>query len=156
MLLGKKLFFGKVASSMVVNPLRSFKLKNILLGEVMHMTVGAGIGALISGLLKAAGKDFVILKGIFISLLAWIGLHNGGHKLDLFGIKPHSTKSHYFALIQHLLYGLTTSVVLKYISDSNTFQQPSTKVNNRTSYSEYEQPFWADSEKQEPSPQVLS
>lgn len=120
------------------------------------MTVGAGIGALISGLLKAAGKDFVILKGIFISLLAWIGLHNGGHKLDLFGIKPHSTKSHYFALIQHLLYGLTTSVVLKYISDSNTFQQPSTKVNNRTSYSEYEQPFWADSEKQEPSPQVLS
>lgn len=122
-LLGKNLFFGKVASSMVVNPLRSKKLKNILIGEIMHLTVGAGIGCIIAGLLKKTGKDWGIIKGIFVSLLAWIGLHHLGNKIDLFSIKLRSTKSQYFALIQHIFYGLTTSAVIKYIANPLIFRR---------------------------------
>ncbi len=144
LLLGKKLFFGKVASSMVVNPLRSMRLKNILFGEIMHLTVGAGIGSIMSVLLKKTGKDLVILKGTFVSLLAWIGLHNLGNKMDLFSIKPHSTKNHYFALIQHVLYGITTSAVMKYIANPDAFQQSSiTKSKRQPSERNllYDQPF---------------
>jgi len=131
---GKKLFFGKIASSMIVNPMRSNSLKNKLLGELMHLTVGAGIGSVTAALLKITGKDFTFIKGTFVSLMAWIGLHNLGNKMDLFSIKPHSTKNHYLAFIQHLVYGLSTSVVIKYLANPDTFQQPPIiKSENRTS-----------------------
>lgn len=131
-LLGKNLFFGKIASSMVVNPLRSNRLKNILIGEIMHLTVGAGIGSTIAALLKKTGKDWVIIKGTFVSLLAWIGLHNLGNRLDLFSIKPRSTKSQYFGLIQHLLYGITTSAVIKYIANPVIFQRSLIPLKTKT------------------------
>ena len=122
---GKGLFFGKIASSMIVNPLRSHRLKNIIIGELMHLTVGASIGTIIAQLLKRTGKDLVIIKGIFVSLLAWIGLHHLGNKMDLFSIKPRSTKNHYYALFQHLLYGITTSAVIKYTANPVIFQKSS-------------------------------
>jgi hypothetical protein len=124
-LLGKSLFFGKIASSMVVNPLRSNRLKNILWGEIMHLTIGAGIGSIIAQFFKKTGKDRIIIKGLFVSLLAWIGLHNLGNRMDLFSIKPRSTKDHYFGLLQHLLYGVTTSVVIKHTADPVIFRKSS-------------------------------
>ncbi len=124
--------FGKIASSMVIHPLRSNRLKNSLFGEIMHLTVGAGIGSIIAGLIQKTGKDLVIIKGTFISLLAWVGLHNLGNRMDLFGIKPYSTKCHYMALIQHLIYGISTSAVIKYLSNPVTFQQPSITESKNT------------------------
>lgn len=120
-LLANNLYFGKIASSMLVHPLRSKRLKNSLLGEIMHLTVGASLGSIISSLLKRTGNDFAISKGIFVSLLAWLGLNNLGNRLNLFRIKPRSTKDHYFALIQHLLYGIATSAVIKYIANPVAF-----------------------------------
>lgn len=143
-LLGNKLFFGKVASSMVVNPLRSFRLKNILLGEIMHITVGAGIGSVIVGLLKTTGKDMLMLKWLFVSMSAWIGLHHLGNKIGLFSLRPHSTKNHYFDLIQHVLYGITTSAAIKYLADPVMFQQSSTSKGKTQTCEKsplYTQPF---------------
>ncbi|HBV85901.1 MAG TPA: hypothetical protein DEF42_04385 [Desulfosporosinus sp.] len=144
LLLGKKLLFGKLASSMIINPLRSNRLKNILIGELMHLTVGASIGAAITTLLKKTGKDFLIIKGTFAGLLAWIGLHNLGNRMDLFSIKPHSTKNHFFAFIQHVLYGISTSAVIKYLAKTDTFQDTSiTKTERQSSERnlEYMKPF---------------
>jgi hypothetical protein len=138
-LMGKNLFFGKIASSMVVNPLRSKGFKNMLLGEFMHLTVGAGIGTVIVALVKKTGKNLIFIKGIFVSLLAWVGLHNLGNRMDLFSIKPHSTKNHYFALIQHLFYGITTSAVIQYIANPVIFQHSSKKQTIKRSLNYTEQ-----------------
>jgi hypothetical protein len=90
---GKKLLFGKLASSMTVNPFRSYQRKNILLGEAMHLTMGAGIGAVIVQVLRRTGKEYMMAKSIFVSLMAWIGLNNLGNRFDVFSNKARSTKS---------------------------------------------------------------
>lgn len=148
-LLGKKLFFGKAASSMVVNSVRSNRLKNIMFGEIMHLTVGAGIGSIITIIIEKTGKDFVMIKGTFISLLAWIGLHNIGRRMDLFNIKPRSTRNHYFSLIQHLGYGICTSALIKYLTNPVTFRQASiTKSKTQIPYDQF---FWPP----EPEPTMI-
>lgn len=139
-LFGRKLFFGKTASSMIVNSVRSNRLKNIMFGEIMHLTVGAGIGSIITMLLEKTGKNFVVIKGTFISLLAWIGLHNIGHRMDLFSVKPRATKNHYFSLIQHLGYGICTSALIKYLTNSVTFRQAS--ITKSKTDVPYDQSFW--------------
>lgn len=148
-LFGKKLFFGKTASSMIVNSVRSNRLKNIMFGEIMHLTVGAGIGSIITILLEKTGKNFAVIKGTFISLLAWIGLHNIGHRIDLFNIKPRSTRNHYFSLIQHLVYGICTSALIKYLTNPVTFRQASiTKSRTQVPYDQF---FWPP----EPEPMMI-
>ncbi len=122
---GKKLLFGKLASSMNVNPFRSYQRKNILLGEAMHLTMGAGIGTVIVQFLKRTGKEYMMAKSIFVSLMAWVGLHNLGNRFDVFSNKARSTKSQYLSLLQHIFYGVTTSAAINYLANPVIFQQAS-------------------------------
>jgi len=123
--------YGRFAASMVVNKYRSTQIKNLLFGEIFHHIVGASIGTVTISLLKKTGKDFTIFKSIAMGLAAWGFLYNLGHKLNLFGNKSHSTTSHYLALTQHILFGLTTATVIKYFASPTIFQQLSmTKAQN--------------------------
>lgn len=122
---GKKLLFGKLASSIIVNPFRSYQRKNILLGEAMHLTMGAGIGSVIVQVLRRTGKEYMMAKSIFVSLMAWIGLHTLGNRFDVFSNKARSTKSQYLSLLQHIVYGATTSAAISYLANPVIFQQVS-------------------------------
>lgn len=122
---GKKLLFGKLASSMIVNPFRSYQRKNILLGEAMHLITGSGIGTIIVQVLKRTGKEYMMVKGIFVSLMAWVGLHNFGRRYDMYSNKARSTKSQYASLLQHIFYGITTSAAINYLANPVIFQQAS-------------------------------
>ena len=139
--MGKNLYFGKIASSMNINRLRSNRSKNMFIGEIMHLTVGAGIGSIIVALLKKTGKNSIYIKGIFVSLSAWLGLNHLGNRMDIFRMKTSSTKDHYFALLQHLIYGITTSAVINYFANPVIFQQSSIlksknlKIQRRLNYS---------------------
>lgn len=158
-LAGKKLWLGKVASTMIIYPIRTISLKNTVLGEIMHLTVGAGIGSIIAALLKRTGKDLLMIKGTFVGLLVWVGLHNLGHRINLFSLKPHSTKYHYLAFIQHIIYGISTSFVIKYLAAPDSFRQaPMIKPNSQTNgyRPRYDQPFWpSEIEPERPESQEL-
>jgi hypothetical protein len=126
---GKRLLFGKLASSMVVNPFRSYQRKNILIGELMHLTTGATVGTIIVEFIKRTGKEYMMVKSIFVSLLAWIGLHNLGDRFDIFTNKTRTTKSHFIAFLQHVVYGVITSSAINYFANPVIFQQPSNRQN---------------------------
>lgn len=126
----KKLYFGRAAASMLVNPARSIRSKNIPLGEIIHLITGAGIGAAFVALLKKTGKDFIYIKGLFAGLTVWVGLHNLGRRMDFITISPHTTTSHYRVMLQHLLFGATMAGVIKHVADPSIFEQPSRSRNN--------------------------
>lgn len=116
---------------MVVNKFRSRQLKNLLFGEILHHIVGATIGTATVFVLKKTGKDFTIFKSTCIGFAAWAFLYNLGHKLDLFGNKSRSTSSHYLALVQHILFGLTIAATIKSLANPTIFHQPSISKTNK-------------------------
>jgi len=149
--------YGRFAASMVVNKYRSTQIKNLLFGEIFHHIVGASIGTVTISLLKKTGKDFTIFKSTCMGLAAWGFLYNLAHKLDLFSNKSHTTISHYIALAQHILFGLTTATVIKYLANPTIFKQPSFTKTDNVSLNENSSPVYsiaAESRTNEPA-QVL-
>lgn len=124
LILGKNLYFGKIAASMLVNPTRNSRQKNILLGEFIHLINGAWVGAIFSTMLKKTGNDFIYIKGLFAGLMTWMGLHNVGRRMDFFTVSPHSTKNHYLTLLLHLIFGATTTAVINRVAAPSLYEQP--------------------------------
>ncbi|SPF31816.1 conserved membrane hypothetical protein [Candidatus Desulfosporosinus infrequens] len=118
-----ELMQGHIAGSFFMRAFRTNQTKNFVLGEILHMVVGATLGIPIFQLLKRTGKDHHVLKGAFVGMVAWSGLYNLGTRLSLFTAKPHLTKSFYSALFNHLLFGITTAQAIITLADPSLFSQ---------------------------------
>lgn len=113
--------YANVAGQMFVSPIRTKQRKNFILGEILHLAVGSVFGLPLVYILKKTGKDHYLAKGLVTSILTWGVLYTGGQKVGLFK-KNHLTKSHYSAMWNNLIYGISAAKVIVSIADPAVFK----------------------------------
>lgn len=108
--------YGHISGQFFVSPLRTKQRKNFILGELLHLAVGSIFGLPTFFMLKRTGKDHYLAKGLVASMLTWGILYTGGQKVGLFK-KIYSTKSHYTAAFNNIIYGLVSAKAMVFLTD---------------------------------------
>lgn len=123
---------GHIAGSMIMNTFKLNKGKNFLIGQLFHMSVGSAIGVGMVEILKKYGKDHYILKGGFLSVTVWSILYNFGQRMGFYKMNPRLIRSSYSAILNHLIFGLTTTQAIVALADPIIFQKRSYLSNQET------------------------
>lgn len=122
--------YGRIAGQFFVAPFRTKQKKNWLLGELLHLAVGATAGIPTLMILKKTGKDHYLSKGLLASMLTWGIFYNGGQRIGLFKSLAYS-KTHWASTFNNLVYGLVTSQSIVWLADPSIFRS-STKATQET------------------------
>lgn len=125
---------GHLAGSMIMRGFRTNRAKNFVLGEILHMITGAALGIPVFQLFKRTGTDNHLIKGAFAGMLSWGILYNFGQRTKLFSSKPHFTKSHFSALWNNLLYGVTTAQAIVSLSDPSLFPEQNQSAHTQATF----------------------
>lgn len=120
-----EMLYGHFAGSMIMRGFRTNRTKNFALGQILHMGSGTALGIPIFQLFKRTGTDHHLIKGAFAGLMSWGILYNFGLRAGMYSSKPHLTKTHYSALFNNCLYGVTTAQAIVSLSDPSLFPQKS-------------------------------
>lgn len=112
--------YGQIAAQLLVSPIRTKQRKNFILGEIIHLAAGSLVGVPLFYILKKTGKDNYVIKGFLVSLSIYSALYAGGQRLGLFK-KLRLTKTHYSALFNHLIFGLTSAKAIVMLADPSVF-----------------------------------
>jgi len=118
-----ELMFGHMAGSIVMNPLRTKRTPNFILGEIMNLATGGALGILILNVLRKTGKDHYLTKGAFVGILTWESLYNLGQRTGVLRARAHQTQTHYAALVNNLLFGIVTAQTIVSLADPSIFPQ---------------------------------
>ncbi|MEW6041670.1 MAG: hypothetical protein AB1633_09125 [Elusimicrobiota bacterium] len=121
---GTEMLYGHLAASLYSKPLETKKAKNFWLGQVLDVAIGTTFGVPVVYLMKKTGNDHHLLKGASVGLLLWGTLYSiGSLKTNLFSAKPTLTKTHYSALWNNTLYGITTAYAANKLADPGLFPE---------------------------------
>ena len=104
-----EMLYGHLAASMFTAPEDVHETGNLAVGYLFDLVMGAGLGIPMVYLLKKTGKDYHLLKGAGMGLLAWGLIYGMSPNLKIVSIKPNMSKTNFSALWNNLLYGLTTA-----------------------------------------------
>lgn len=115
--------YGHLSGSMIMRGFRTNQTKNFILGQIIHTFTGGILGIPFVYLLKKTGKDHHLIKGVLFGGLSWGILYDFGQKMGLFYNKIHLTKTHYSALFNNLLFGITMAHTVYSLADSSVFPE---------------------------------
>lgn len=101
--------YGHLGGSVLMQPLRTKKTKNFILGEIVHLIHGAGLGLPIAYLFKRTGTRFHLFKGASMGLLTWLGVYSFGKRVNIFAVNPWMARTHYTELISNIIYGMASA-----------------------------------------------
>lgn len=118
-----EMLYGHLAGSMIMRGYRTNRTKNFALGQIFHLITGSALAIPIYGVLKASGKKYHLIKGAFMGLVSWGVLNNFGQRMGIFSTKAHLTKTHYAALWNNLVYGLTTAELITRLGNKTVFNK---------------------------------
>lgn len=93
------------------------------------MATGSIFGLPLMFILKKTGKDHSVAKGLVTSILSWGVLYTGGQKIGLYK-KNRLTKSHYSAMFNNVIYGVTAAKTMITIADPAIFENRKQKNSN--------------------------
>lgn len=106
---------GKFSAYQLTSLVITLNRPRAILGMVMSALIGGLIAVIFYYSLKKFGPDYIILKSLFIGLLAWVFLEVvyvwliEGRGL----VKPRPVIDYYIHLSGSFLYGLTLGILLK-------------------------------------------
>lgn len=106
---GTEMLYGHFASSMFSPPQKVQEPGHFALGQILDFAIGATLGVPLVYLLKKTGKDHHLIKGAGMGLLLWGVLYGVGPNLKLLSIKPTLPRTHFSALWNNFVYGITTA-----------------------------------------------
>ena len=129
-----EVLYGHLAGSMIMAPIRLNRRKNFILGQIYHLLMGVAFAFPLLFLFKKTGTDYHRIKGAGFGLLTWGVLYNAGKKFGVFS-KPRLTRTHYSAIQNNLIYGITTAEALVRLGDSSLFQKKTVLVEQRNTTS---------------------
>ncbi|MDQ7094441.1 hypothetical protein REC12_12655 [Desulfosporosinus sp. PR] len=112
--------FSHTAAQFFVTPTSLRRKNRMVLGQLLHLSVGSVLGIPLVYILKKTGKDHYLSKGLTASLLTWIILYHGGQKFGLIK-KPIYVKTHHTSLWSHIIYGLTSAKAIVWLADPAIF-----------------------------------
>lgn len=101
--------YGHFGGSVLMQPLRTKRMKNFILGEMVHLIHGAGLGLPTAYLFKKTGTKFHLIKGASMGLFAWLGVYSLGKRAHIFSINPRMARTHYAELISNIIYGMVSA-----------------------------------------------
>lgn len=115
--------YGHLAGSMLVSTWRTrTSRKTFALGQIFHMATGSLLGLPLVWLFKKTGKDHHLLKGAATGFFSWGILHDIGIRVGIFRLKPRTVNSYYSALLQNMVFGMTTAQTIVSIADPAMFK----------------------------------
>lgn len=112
--------YPQITAQFLLSPKRVNRKENYILGEMLHLGVGAFFGLPLMLILKLTGKDHYLSKGFFSGMCTWGILYAGGQKIGLFK-RPLKSKTHYSAILNNALYGLATAQAMVTLADPRIF-----------------------------------
>lgn len=116
-----EVLYGHLAGSIIMSPLRLNRRKDFILGQFYHFVSGMILAFPLFYLLKFTGTDYHRLKGSAFGLFTWGTLFNVGKRFGLY-VQPRLAKSHYSAIHNNFIYGLTTAEALVRLGDPGLFK----------------------------------
>ncbi|MHB8126426.1 MAG: hypothetical protein ACYDEJ_12465 [Desulfitobacteriaceae bacterium] len=122
--------YGHVSGQMFVSPFRTNQRKNFILGQILHLSMGSFFGIPLFYLLKKTGKDYYAIKGLVASGFMWGIFYAGSQKIGLFK-KPRFTKTHYSAIWNNLIYGITSAYAIVSLADPITIKHKQANFTSR-------------------------
>jgi len=128
--------YAQYAGSVVMKPFKLFFRTNKLLGQVLHLVTGSIIGIPLFAILKKTGKDNYLFKGAIFGTFTWELLYSFGLRYKVFRAKAYTTKTHFTALIDNLIYGFGSAATIVFLADSSVFPKSSEKRAENTLESE--------------------
>lgn len=116
-----EMLYGHYAASMISEPEEVHEKKHFALGQLVDTVVGAAMGIPLAYVFRRTGRDYHLIKGAGLGLLLWGLLYSVGPNLGILSIKPRATKTHFSALWNNFLYGVTTALAIGALAGPGVF-----------------------------------
>jgi hypothetical protein len=101
---------------MIMQPIKTKRTKNFILGQINHMVAGAWLGLPITYVLKVTGKNHHLVKGAFMGLFSWLMVFNLTRKIKVLTFKPNLARTHFSQMITNILFGITAAQTMVALS----------------------------------------
>lgn len=100
---------GQIAGTLIMQPIKTKRTKNFVIGQITHMVTGAWLGIPMAYALKKTGKNHHRFKGACMGLFSWLMVYNFTRRFKVLTFNPHLARTHFSQMVANIIFGVATA-----------------------------------------------